>query len=65
MLGGSVIIESVFAWPGIGFLVFQAISVRDFPLVQAVTVVISIMFLAINLLVDLSYILLNPRIRYS
>jgi peptide/nickel transport system permease protein len=65
MLGGSVIVESVFAWPGLGYLAYQAISVRDFPLVQAVAIVVSVTFLLLNLLVDLSYALLNPRIRFS
>jgi ABC-type dipeptide/oligopeptide/nickel transport system permease component len=65
MLGGSVIVESVFAWPGLGYLAYEAIQVRDFPLVQAIAIFISIMFVTVNLLVDLSYAVLNPRVRYG
>ncbi len=65
MLGGSVLVESVFAWPGLGYLGAQAIYVRDFPLVQAVAVFVSVMFLTVNLLVDLLYAVMNPRVRYA
>jgi ABC-type dipeptide/oligopeptide/nickel transport system permease component len=65
MLGGAVIIESVFAWPGIGQLAYQAVSVRDYPLVQAVAFTVSVTFVALNLAVDLAYAWLNPRIRYG
>jgi peptide/nickel transport system permease protein len=65
MLGGSIIIEAVFAWPGIGQLLEQAIGWRDFPLVLAIAVFTSLAVLAINLLTDLAYAIIDPRIRYG
>jgi peptide/nickel transport system permease protein len=64
MLGGSVLIESVFSWPGIGRLAAQAIFQRDFPLVQAVAFFGSLVVITVNLLTDLAYGLLNPQIRH-
>ena len=63
LLGGAVIVETVFAWPGIGRLLVEAISNRDYPLVQAAILVITGGFILINFLVDLSYGLLDPRVR--
>jgi peptide/nickel transport system permease protein len=63
LLGGAVITETVFAWPGVGRLAVNAVQQRDFPVVQAVTVVIAIAFSLINLVVDLLYARLNPRVR--
>ena len=65
MLGGSIIIEAVFAWPGIGQLLEQAIGWRDFPLVLAIAMFTSLAVLAINLLTDLAYVVIDPRIRYG
>ncbi len=65
MLGGAVITETVFAWPGIGRLIVNSISQRDFPIIQAGTLMLATGFTVINLLVDLSYAWLNPRIRYD
>lgn len=65
MLGGSIIIEAVFAWPGIGQLLEQAIGWRDFPLVMAIAVFTSLAVLAINLLTDVAYAVIDPRIRYG
>ena len=65
MLGGSIIIETVFAWPGVGRLIYNAISQRDFPIVQAGTLLLAVAFSLANLLVDISYAYLNPRIRYD
>lgn len=65
MLGGSIIIEAVFAWPGIGQLLEQAIGWRDFPLVMAIAVFTSLAVLAINLLTDVAYAIIDPRIRYG
>ncbi len=62
LLGGAVITETIFAWPGLGRLVVQAISQRDFPLVQAATLCIAVIVVGVNLLVDLSYSLLDPRV---
>src|SRR5918999_2928022 len=63
LLGGAVIVETVFAWPGIGRLLVDAIEHRDYPLVQAAILLITATFVVINLLVDLSYGYLDPRIR--
>ncbi len=64
LIGGTVIIETVFAWPGVGRLVVQAIFNRDYPLVQACVLVLAVIFVAVNLLVDLLYIYLDPQISY-
>jgi len=65
LLGGSVLTETVFAWPGVGQLTVQAIYNRDYPLVQAAVLVLACTFVIVNLLVDLSYALIDPRIRYT
>ncbi len=64
LLGGSVLIESVFAWPGIGRLAALAVFQRDFPLVQAVAFFSSVVVLGVNLVTDLLYGVLNPLVRY-
>jgi peptide/nickel transport system permease protein len=64
LLGGSVVVESVFGLPGIGLLVLNAIGMRDYPVVQGTVVFTALMFMTINLLVDLLYGYLDPRIRY-
>jgi peptide/nickel transport system permease protein len=65
VLTGTIITETIFAWPGIGRLLIQAISFRDYPLVQGCILFISITYVAMNLLTDLTYGLLDPRIRYD
>jgi ABC-type dipeptide/oligopeptide/nickel transport system permease component len=65
LLGGAVITESVFAWPGMGKLIVDAIFFRDFPVVQTVLILSATVFVGINLLVDLLYTVIDPRIRYS
>ena len=65
LLGGAVITESIFAWPGMGKLVVDAIFFRDFPVVQTVLILSATIFVAINLLVDVLYTVLDPRIRYG
>jgi len=65
LLGGAVITESIFAWPGVGRLTVQAIYGRDLPLVQAAVIVLACIFIVINLLVDLFYVVLDPRIRLA
>lgn len=62
LLGGAVIVESIFAWPGIGRLTVNAILARDFPLVQGCVLVIASMFAFVNLLTDISYAIIDPRI---
>jgi peptide/nickel transport system permease protein len=63
LLGGAVVTETIFAWPGVGRLAVQSIFVRDYPVVQAGVLVLALVFVAINLLVDLLYGALDPRIR--
>ena len=65
LLGGSVITETVFGYPGVGQLVVSAISARDTPLVQACVLITASGFILVNLLVDMSYVLIDPRIRLS
>jgi ABC-type dipeptide/oligopeptide/nickel transport system permease component len=65
LFGGAVITESIFAWPGVGRLALQAINARDYPLVQAAVLVISVVYVFLNLAVDLLYVYLDPRIRYQ
>ncbi len=65
MLGGAVITETVFAWPGIGRLVVTAIYQRDYPLVQAAVMVIAFIFVFVNLIVDIAYTYVDPRIQYE
>jgi len=64
MLGGSFIIETIFAWPGVGRTVVEAVFARDYPVVQAGVLFTSIFFVLSNLLVDLTYGLIDPRIRF-
>jgi ABC-type dipeptide/oligopeptide/nickel transport system permease component len=63
LLGGTVVLESIFAWPGIGRAIFEAILQRDYPLVQAGVLVLGCIVVVMNLLVDLTYRLLNPRVK--
>ena len=65
LLGGLVIVEVVFSLPGVGTLGFEAIQVRDYPVVQGVVFFTAILFITSNLLIDLSYAIIDPRIRYS
>lgn len=62
LLGGSIVTETVFAWPGAGQIIVKAISARDYPLVQGLVFCLSMMFVGVNLLVDLLYALINPKI---
>ena len=65
LLNGAVVIETLFGWPGIGILLIQAIEKRDLPLIEASVIVIAIMIIGINLLVDLTYSIIDPRVRYE
>ena len=65
MISAGVAIETVFAWPGLGFLMYQAALVRDFNAVQGVVLIISFMMVMVNLLVDILYAYIDPRIRYT
>ena len=65
LLGGTVVLESIFAWPGIGRAIFEAILQRDYPMVQAGVLVLGVIVVVMNLLVDLAYRLLNPRVKFA
>ena len=65
LLSGVVVVETIFSWPGVGRLVFNAINHRDIPLVQAAVILFSLVFVGLNLLVDLIYAQLDPRIRLT
>jgi peptide/nickel transport system permease protein len=64
LIGGVVVTESVFAIPGLGSLTVDAVLSRDFPLIQGITLFFSVVYVVVNLLVDISYLVLDPRIRY-
>jgi peptide/nickel transport system permease protein len=63
LLGGAVLTESVFGLAGVGKMLVEAINARDYPIIQAFTVVIAVSYMVINLLVDVSYSFLDPRVR--
>ena len=63
LLGGSVLVETIFSWPGLGQLIFQAIAARDFKVLQAGVLVVAVTFVLVNLLVDVLQLLIDPRLR--
>jgi len=63
LLGGSVLVETIFSWPGLGQLIFQAIAARDFKVLQAGVLVVAVTFVLMNLLVDVLQLLIDPRLR--
>ena len=65
ILGGVIVVEVVFAWPGLGRLVYNAVAARDYPVIQGAVLLIAALFLLINLIVDLLYAVVDPRIRLS
>ena len=65
LLGGTVIIETIFALPGIGRYIYEAIANRDYPVVQGVTIVIAAIFVVVSMTVDILYAVLDPRLRTS
>ena len=65
LIGGSIVVEQVFNWPGMGRLLLSAIQFRDYAIVQAVVLLIATAYVAINFVVDLVYVALDPRIRYT
>ncbi len=65
LLGGSVIFESIFALPGVGRLFYEAVMTRDYPLIMAEVVIGAVLTLAGNLIADISYAYVDPRVRYS
>jgi len=65
ILGGVVVVEVVFAWPGLGRLVYEAVAARDYPLIQGAVLLVAVMFIVVNLVVDALYAVADPRIRVS
>jgi peptide/nickel transport system permease protein len=65
LLGGTVLVERIFSYPGIGNMAIGAVIDRDLPLIQGVVLTFAVLFIAINLLVDMTYALLNPRLRHG
>jgi len=65
LLGGSIVVEAVFNWPGLGRLLVDAVNMRDYPVIQALVLLFSLEFILINLVVDVLYGLINPTIRYK
>jgi peptide/nickel transport system permease protein/oligopeptide transport system permease protein len=65
LLGGAVLTETVFAWPGIGRLLVDSITARDYPMVQGAILIFGLLFVLVNLIVDLSYVVVDPRIHYD
>jgi peptide/nickel transport system permease protein len=63
LLGGAAITETIFSWPGIGRLAIQSVSARDYPLIQGIVLVAAVIFVTLNLVVDLFYAYLDPRVR--
>jgi len=64
LLSGSIIVETVFAWPGIGSLLITGVTARDYPLVTGLVLMYTVAFVTINLIIDALYALVDPRIRY-
>jgi peptide/nickel transport system permease protein len=65
LLDGSVVVESIFAWPGIGLLMVESIYMRDYPMIQGCILFVAVIFIFVNLMVDILYTYLDPRIRYE
>ena len=63
LMGGSILVETVFSWPGIGLLTIESIQSRDYPVVQACVLLISVTYVLVNLLTDIAYAWIDPRIR--
>jgi peptide/nickel transport system permease protein len=65
LMGGALVIEVVFRWPGIGSLAYDGIMQRDYPVVMGVVLLVAVIFIVINLIVDVSYAFFDPRIRFD
>jgi peptide/nickel transport system permease protein len=65
LLSGAILTETIFSWPGIGRWVFESILNRDYPIVQGMSLIIAVIFVVVNLIVDLVYGALDPRINYK
>jgi peptide/nickel transport system permease protein len=65
LLSGAIIVETVFGWPGLGTLLIEGMSARDYPLITGLVLVYTTMFVMINVLMDVCYAIIDPRLRYS
>jgi ABC-type dipeptide/oligopeptide/nickel transport system permease component len=65
LIGGAIIVETIFAWPGVGRLILQAVSVKDFPVIQTAVTLLAGTFVILNLVIDIAYTYLDPRVRIS
>jgi len=65
LVGGAVIIETVFSWPGLGNMMVEAVSQRDYPMIMGLSLVVAIFVLLANLATDVAYAVADPRVRYS
>ena len=65
LVGGTVLVEKIFSYPGIGNMAIDAVINRDLPLIQGLVLTFAVLFIAVNLLVDMSYALLEPRMRHG
>src|SRR5438105_4586346 len=65
LLSGAVLTETIFAWPGLGRYAYQSAVTNDFPAIMGVTFVIALIYILVNLVVDMAYVMLDPQIRYS
>jgi peptide/nickel transport system permease protein len=65
LIGGAIVVETVFNIPGLGRLIISAVLRRDYPVIQGVVLCVAAVYLLVNLLVDLSYLVLDPRVRYQ
>src|SRR5699024_2618725 len=65
LLGGAVLTETIFSWPGMGLLIIEAIENRDFVVVQNTVLFIALIFVVVNLIIDILYIVVNPKVDYS
>lgn len=65
LLGGSLVVETVFAWPGLGRLMIDSIQIRDYTMIQSIVIIYALLMLGINLLVDVLYAVIDPRVRYG
>ena len=65
LLGGAILTETIFGWPGIGRYIYDAINFRDYPVIQSGILIVAVIFVFINLIVDLLYAAIDPRIKYN
>jgi peptide/nickel transport system permease protein len=65
LLGGAVFIESIYSWPGMGRLFVDAVDARDYPLIMGLILILAIIILVVNLLTDIAYAMVDPRVRYD